>query len=260
MTVITNLAGVPGEGLFPAAVQFEPDGLQFVGAATLEIEFPTNIPPNQIASYAFGKAGNDFYLTPDIVGTNRVLIPVTHFSAAGTTRLTKQELANLISLSINNALDQLNHTVASKIDLARQDGTETLETMANAFASETRKFLQDHVLPFLEEARHNCALFRRLLPEIFGLDRTAQLIGVNSMPEMDAAEAITCDGLLNCEEEILQQCRDQGGNTRIADPINRNRAGMPVAGLSVYRNHRYNDELHASVDWQLHLYGFGLNE
>ena len=113
MTVITNLAGVPGEGLFPAAVQFDPDGLQFMGAATLEIEFPTNIPVNQMASYAFGRTGNDFYLTPDQVGTNRVLIPVTHFSAAGTTRLRKEELANLIRLSINNARNQLNHTVAS---------------------------------------------------------------------------------------------------------------------------------------------------
>ena len=119
----------------------------------------------------------------------------------------------LISQTVNNALNQLNQTVASKIDLARQDGSATLQTAHDAFVAETRKFLQDNVLPWLDEAKRNCALFRQLRPQIYELDHVAQLMGVTSIPELATAEAIACDALLNCEDEIFKQCRDQGGNT-----------------------------------------------
>ena len=83
MTVITNFSDMPLTNRFRAAVAFEPDGLEFRGAAELKIRFPEPIPTLEMVGYGFQGDGADFHLCPWESSTNEVTIAVTHFSGIG---------------------------------------------------------------------------------------------------------------------------------------------------------------------------------
>jgi hypothetical protein len=83
MTVITNFTGMPLTNRFRAAVEFEPEGLEFRAPAELTIRFPGPIPNLEMVGYGFQASGDDFHLRPWETSGNEVTLPVTHFSGAG---------------------------------------------------------------------------------------------------------------------------------------------------------------------------------
>ena len=94
MTLVTNITGLPFARGTLGTVLLEPADLAFWGAASLEILFPSNINRREVISYFTKGDGSAFQLTPDRVGTNRIVIPVTRAGAYGSSLATTQELAN----------------------------------------------------------------------------------------------------------------------------------------------------------------------
>lgn len=83
MTLVTNFAGFPDNAGFIAAVQLEPDGLEFRGPVGLTITYPTNVPPQWMLGYTAGGSNGPLSLLPSDSETNTVRLPITHFSTAG---------------------------------------------------------------------------------------------------------------------------------------------------------------------------------
>ena len=94
MTRVTNITGLPFERGTLGAVRLEPANLAFWGAASLEIMFPSNINRREVSSFFAGTDGSAFQLTPDRVGTNRIVISVARSGLFGSSLVTTQELAN----------------------------------------------------------------------------------------------------------------------------------------------------------------------
>lgn len=94
MTQVTNITGLPFARGTLGTVLLEPTNLVFWGAASLEIMFPSNINRREVISYFARGDGSAFQLTPDRVGTNRIVIPVTRSGIFGSSLATTQELAN----------------------------------------------------------------------------------------------------------------------------------------------------------------------
>jgi hypothetical protein len=64
MTPVSTVSGLPLSGGLAAAVRLEPDGLRLFNFATLIIEPPQSVSPNQETSFAWDQAGDDFHLFP----------------------------------------------------------------------------------------------------------------------------------------------------------------------------------------------------
>jgi len=94
MTLVTNITGLPFARGTLGTILLEPADLAFWGAASLEIMFPSNINRREVISYSTRSDGSAFQLTPDRVGTNRIVIPVARAGAYGSSLATTQELAN----------------------------------------------------------------------------------------------------------------------------------------------------------------------
>ena len=93
MTLVTNITGLPFARGMLGAVRLEPANLAFWGAASLEIMFPSNINRREVSSFVAGLDGAAFQLTPDRVGTNRIVIAVARAGLYGSSLVTTQELA-----------------------------------------------------------------------------------------------------------------------------------------------------------------------
>lgn len=83
MTLITNFTDFPEHSGFPAAVAFEPDGLDFRGEATLRITFPQDVPRADLLGYSFAGQGTGFHLLESDTETRSITLRISHFSGAG---------------------------------------------------------------------------------------------------------------------------------------------------------------------------------
>jgi hypothetical protein len=103
MTLVTNIAGLPFARGTLGAVLLEPADLTFWGAASLEITFPANTDRREVLSFFCHEDGSAFQLTPDRVGTNRVVIPLTRMGVFGSSLATAQELAGASRIATASA-------------------------------------------------------------------------------------------------------------------------------------------------------------
>lgn len=84
MTVVTNFTGFPAHAGSRTAVQFEPDGFEFRGTGQLTIRYPKAIPADSMLAYSTAGDGSGFHLVVSDSDASQVMIPITHFSTAGT--------------------------------------------------------------------------------------------------------------------------------------------------------------------------------
>ena len=82
MTPVSSLAGVPASGGLLAAVQLEPDGLQFLVPATLSIQPPADIPIDQQIGLSYQAGGQDLAQAP-LANSNTITFNVFHFTGYG---------------------------------------------------------------------------------------------------------------------------------------------------------------------------------
>jgi hypothetical protein len=82
-TPITESAGLP-EGAGPiTGLILQPDGLELARTAMLEITPKTPIPPESRLHWGFYESGKDAFLHIPVQDTDRIVIPIDHFSGAG---------------------------------------------------------------------------------------------------------------------------------------------------------------------------------
>ncbi len=83
VTLVTNIGGLPFAGGLIGAVRLDPEDTDLWGAATLQITLPTTLDRRKVVSFGVNSDGTEFYLTPDRVTTNGVLIPIVRLGVYG---------------------------------------------------------------------------------------------------------------------------------------------------------------------------------
>lgn len=214
MTLVTNFASFPYENEMRTAVLFEPSGFEFHGAGLLEILYPTNVPHLKISSFAFNGEGGGFHLTPDVVSSNRVRIPVTHFSGVGNGLWAPTERSKAINALVENRMDRMSQEMAGILGRERDQvlagGEETpLSVLATEVENRQKDYYDNYLKPFFAEAEKDCALALSLTPRLLGMERQSQLLGITNSPASsflgsETSAKWTC----NCLAEAIKACEE----------------------------------------------------
>ena len=211
MQLVTNFTSFPYPNELRTAVLFEPSGFEFHGAGLLEISFPTNLPFLKLSSFAFNGDGRGFHLTPDVVSTNRVRIPVTHFSGVGSGLWAATDRTAAVTTFIENTQDRMSQDVAGI--LGRERDRQLLGEEPQIVWAEIERRQQDYydnyLKPFFAEAETDCALAQFLTRQILGIARQSQLLGLENGPTSSflvsaTSKAWTC----NCLKEAIKACEE----------------------------------------------------
>ncbi len=100
MTPAASIDGLPLAGP-AAAVDLEPDGLEFAVPATLRITFPDK-PPRHPLAFGYEAGGGGFTIDTPIVVGSTLEIPVVHFSDRGGSGSRAENMANLIAAELDH--------------------------------------------------------------------------------------------------------------------------------------------------------------
>ncbi len=212
MQLVTNFSSFPYSNEMRTAILFEPSGFEFHGAGVLEIVFPTNVPSLKISSFAFGADGQGFHLTPDVVASNRVRIPVTHFSGVGTGLWAPTDRTAAVTTFVNNREDQLAQELAGIIGKERDrldQGEQPQLDLASELQSREKDYYDNYLKPFFAEAEKDCALAMTLSKKLLGMERQSQLLGLTNSPAAsflgsETAKKWDC----NCLNEAIKACKE----------------------------------------------------
>jgi hypothetical protein len=207
MILLTNIDHFPLTNGFGAAVSFEPDGLQFFNPGLLEIRYPTNFQPLDVVSYAFGSDGKDIYLTPDLVTSNAITIPVIHFSSVGSTFAAREAEAVFKGKAIQNALDRASQGVTQEILEARErnDPNGAAEALGRV-EQIAQDFYDQSIKPLEGRMTNNCALFHELTAAVFSLGKQVQLTAGEPKFVEKYFDSDFCVAFDNCFKEALDRC------------------------------------------------------
>ncbi|MSU61962.1 MAG: hypothetical protein EXS31_06150 [Pedosphaera sp.] len=211
MQLVTNLVSFPFENEMRSAVKFEPDGFRFHGAGLLEIQYPTNVPHLKLSSYAFDGQGGDFHLMPDLVATNSVRIPVTHFSVFGTAVWAPTERTRATLAHVGNVLSAYQHRLAKVAAEERQRQLLADESQSEKVSAELLKSIEDyyelHLKPNFGAAESDCSLFMGLTPLVLGNERQLELLGVSGQ-KFYITSATGQKAICNCLNELFFACEE----------------------------------------------------
>jgi hypothetical protein len=201
MTLVTNIEGFPLTAGFGEAVTFQPDGFEFESPAILEIRYPTNIAGFEVASYSFSADGRELFLTPDRVTSNSVIIPVMHFSGAGSGFGGKQAASAFARKALQNDCDRFARQIGEELLDARAAGELNGAALAS-FPAKAQDFYDQVLKPREAAALQDCALAKDLANCMFRMGRAVQLLG----GEANFMHAFPCAVFENCIKEAKAIC------------------------------------------------------
>jgi hypothetical protein len=171
LTAITNFTDLPLTNSFRAAVQLEPEGLEFRSEAQLRIRFPQVVPQLEMVGYGFAADGGGFHLQPWEVRSNEVVLLVRHFSGVGVAAEPFPPSGNFAQRfdrawsSTRDARDVADQWVGeAHRDASRklQEGRMTLEEFRNwldvLYETRDRMEYRLGVQPLLDTAMRDCAV------------------------------------------------------------------------------------------------------
>ena len=213
MQLVTNFVSFPYENEQRSTVLFQPEGYVFEGAGVLEIQYPTKIPFLKFSSYSFNGQGSEFHLVPDVVTSNSVRIPVTHFSGVGAGIWTGTERTKAIVTHLDNAQFGFQQRLAGVLAEERMRqllGSEGNGSRVTAeLVTVSGEYYEQYLKPYFGAAGKDCGLARDLTRRILGLDRQWQLLGVGATP---TAQFIGSETLqqweCNCLDEAIKACQN----------------------------------------------------
>jgi hypothetical protein len=212
MQLVTNFSAFPAENSMRSAILFQPDGFTFHGAGLLEIQYPTNVPHLKLSSFAFNGDGGGFHLTPDVVATNRVQIPVTHFSGVGTALWEPGARTRAITTNVENTRDYMAQQLAEVLGLERERqllGQEPDPSVFDKLISKQQEYYDKYLQPYFAEAARDCALARFLIREVLGIERQSQLLGMEAGPGAAfLSSTMVGSWMCNCASEALKACEE----------------------------------------------------
>jgi len=238
MRLISEFTDFPAENALRAAVAFEPEGFEFDGAGLLTIEFPTNVPHLKLASYSFNGDGSGFALLPDRVATNKVLIPIVHFSGAGTALWEPSAWGQTVIRHVEYNRDRLSQKLAEALGRDRQRqllGDENANEAMEKIPAAMDEYYKDYLEPNFEAAKKDCGLAQALTRQVLGIERQVQLLGASEGTSFLASETFK-DWTCNCLKEAFDACEKGtigGGEfTRAVLGIERQAALLGTSGLA----------------------------
>lgn len=82
-TPIASTTGLPDGAGAITGVVLKPDGLELARTATLDITPKTKVPPESRLHWGFYADGSDAFLHIPVPGSDRIVLPIDHFSGAG---------------------------------------------------------------------------------------------------------------------------------------------------------------------------------
>ena len=212
MTLVTNFTSFPYENEMRTAVLFEPSGFEFHGAGLLEILYPTNVPHLKISSFAFNGDGGGFHLTPDVVSSNRVRIPVTHFSGVGNGLWSGTERTKAVTAFVDNRVDRVSQEMAGILGRERDRvllGGEPQLDLGSEMESRQQDYYDNYLKPFFAEAEKDCALSQNLTRHLLGMERQSELLGVTNSPASSFLGSETSKKWgCNCLAEAIKACKE----------------------------------------------------
>ncbi|MBI5546621.1 MAG: hypothetical protein HY901_22285 [Deltaproteobacteria bacterium] len=92
LTPLASMQGSPFQGRSLGAVHFAPEGLQLYPPATLTIRQTGTPPSPPVVGFGYRGTGSSFHLVPSTVQGTDVRLAITHFSGAGASEATAQEV------------------------------------------------------------------------------------------------------------------------------------------------------------------------
>lgn len=267
MTLVTNFASFPYENEVRTAVLFEPSGFEFHGAGLLDILYPTNVPYLKISSFAFNGDGGGFHLTPDVVSSNRVQIPVTHFSGVGNGLWSPTERTKAVNALVENRMDRIRQDMAGILGRERDNvlagGEETpLSALNSELESRQKDYYDNYLKPFFAEAEKDCALALTLSRQILGMERQGALLGVPGPADSILGSATLAKWNCNCVAEAINACKEGkiSDKTLIRTLIGAERQAQLLGGgdvlegcglgsLNTFMEQALNQKLPCAPDW-----------
>ncbi len=218
MSVITNFTGFPDHDGFRAAVAFSPDGYDFRGQGELTITFPSAPPADLMLAYSADAGGALFRLRPSTAASNQVIIPITHFSTAGTAAFSTPKIpsADQALRSTRDARNLADDQAARLIRAARDkyvDGLITRDDFAQRVQTHLLDALDQYYLsgvaPLLGAALADCDVGSVVMRRFDQLSASwAQITGRprSQSPYEESAIAMARRARCNCAHLWLQRC------------------------------------------------------
>jgi len=183
MTPASRVGGLPfGEGS-TVAVQLEPEGLRFNDVVMLTIETPEAIPVDQQVFFGYNEGGKDFHFVPMLLDTAELKIPITHFSGYGVSKGLAAEIEPVRKRIAGDAEARLTSELAQLLGAERQrqllgtkDGVAL--DLGELFMSYTVRYYKEVLEPRLNAAEESCPAGQLALQTLLGVERQAQLLGL----------------------------------------------------------------------------------
>lgn len=153
MTPVSSLAGVPVSGGLLAAVQLEPDGLQFLAPVTLTIQPPADIPIDQQIGLSYLAAGQDLALA-QLANSNTITFNVVHFTGYGVGKGSLiQPLAPASTLAqLENEVAQLLLQTRNCVVTGSGCDPQTEQQLDGKITGLEQLFFDQVVVPLLQQA------------------------------------------------------------------------------------------------------------
>lgn len=145
LTPLASIEQFPTAAGATAAVLFEPDGLMFTVPAELTIVTQDGF---SSGSVGFSQSGSEFLLEPAQVSADTARLLIGHFSSAGTTAPTAEEVAALMPGS-GSAESAARHGVTQELNRASQAGEHPDPSV---IAQHLKDWFDNGVMPGLEAA------------------------------------------------------------------------------------------------------------
>lgn len=84
--------------------------------------------------------------------------------------------------------------------------------------ADRQMFFDQQIKPRVPAAVQKCATTRTLLPWVLGFERQRQLLGAGDTGN-PAVYELFCEGVARCQQQAMECCRTQGGDTRLIDTV-----------------------------------------
>ena len=173
VTPLRGLVGSPFAGQI-LGVHLEPSGLVLLQPATLSLPVPVGASPGQIVTFVYEGDGEDLHLVPHVLTGGLAEILVWHFSGAGLTIPTRQELETILRYETGRAHGRAEQRIAAALDAFANGGPDPGQAILDALVD----WHNSSVLPGLEiAATDQLAIFELALAEWAAWRAIVQMYG-----------------------------------------------------------------------------------
>lgn len=223
-TPIVTTAGLPdGAGAIIGLV-LKPDGLDLAQTATLEITPKTPIPPESRLHWGFYADGVDAFLHIPVPGSDKIILPIDHFSGAGVSfadranlqldRWKQTRMEDRIRTEI-----ALNMKVAGLIDIGAT--ADTSEAIAAEAARLVREDASRLILrgwqKLVASPAADCETIETATRSINEIDKLRQLLGAeDSLADQDLTRKFFDRYWQVCFPEKVKICQTTGDLPQLA--------------------------------------------